>query len=388
MPIYFYSAAAPSAELMELEKRIRHVIPNLKKVSSIEELTKSLPEKNSLEVAALSHVVFPFSPQAHSSFDRLVDIASKYRKLLFFIFISDDISANDYKRLVRTGGADWVSSRASAREILDIVTRSDRAGAASMSAPESKPAIISFVPSAGGVGNSTIAIEAALQIKIGKETQDRRVCLIDLDFQTSHVCDLLDLEPRLNIEEFARHPERLDTQLFEQFVSHHSTGLDLVAAPKSKNVQSDLSIAALDALFGMISKRYDLVLVDLPVAWMDWTRQILNVTDTAIVVGLITIPSLRQVSDALQAIRNLEHVPSQIVVALNRTNRRFLGGIAGSQFVKKILKDESIVHVREDAAMAHQSINTGIPLTVMNPSGKVTKDIAKLSALLTSSKVM
>ena len=37
--------------------------------------------------------------------------------------------------------------------------------------------------------------------------------MVDLDFQTSHLCDYLDSEPRLQIDELSNAPERLDDQL-------------------------------------------------------------------------------------------------------------------------------------------------------------------------------
>ena len=285
MPIYFLSAGNDSAEPNELEGRIRNVIPELRKVNSIEELITRLPKRASSEKNETTYVVFPLYQQMHTSVDTIVDIASQYRADLFFIFVSDDISATDYKRLIRTGGADWVSSRGAPQEFVEIVGRHRRGATAPAPNDRAKSAIVSFVPSAGGVGNATIAMEAAVQMKTNKVTRDRAICLIDLDFQSSHVCDLLDLEPRLQIQEVSMQPERLDAQLFELFVSHHSTGLDVIAAPRSKNVQNGLSVAALDALFAMISKRYDLVLIDLPVPWLDWTPQILTVSDTVIVTG-------------------------------------------------------------------------------------------------------
>jgi hypothetical protein len=44
---------------------------------------------------------------------------------VFFIFVSREI-ASDYKRLVRSGDADWVSLEGAPQEILDIVSRTKR----------------------------------------------------------------------------------------------------------------------------------------------------------------------------------------------------------------------------------------------------------------------
>src|SRR6266436_3665702 len=251
----------------------------------------------------LACILFPVVFNAPASLDRMVSIATEYRDSLFFIFISDDISASDYKRLMQTGGADWTSTRGAPEELADILARFGRGGAAEIVEPTltTEPVMVAFVPSAGGVGNSTLAIETGIQVKSAKRTRGRRVCLVDLDFQNSHVCDYLDIEPRMQIHEIAANPERLDAQLFDLFVSHHSSGLDVLAAPRSRDHPPDLDSHTLEILFSKISMRYDLILLDLPVPWFNWTRQLLSAAEVVLVTGLNTIPGLREVAESLTA---------------------------------------------------------------------------------------
>ena len=248
-------------------------------------------------------------PGDHSYFDRLVEVAAQYRNEIFLILISDEISASDYKRLVRTGGADWASAKAGPAEVIEIIARRQqqvRTPAVTAVRPDDsrQSVTISFVPSAGGVGNTTLALETAVYLKTNKKTQQRKICIVDLDFQTSHVCDYLDSEPRLRIEEFSGVPERLDDHLFESFTTRHSSGIDVFAAPRSKFSSDNLNIDALDALFNMIAKRYDLVFIDHPLTWFSWTSQVIAASDAAIVTGLNTIPCLRQISETLALIRS------------------------------------------------------------------------------------
>src|SRR5712671_2150453 len=236
MQIFLFSASVDSARLGDLEHRIRAKLPDVRIVSRMEEVTKALP-KTAGSDGALACILFPVVLNASASLDRMVSIAGEYRDSLFFIFISDDIPASDYKRLVQTGGADWASTLGAPEEILDILARVGRGGAADIAtaSPTTEPVLVAFVPSAGGVGNSTLAIEVGIQLKSGKRTRGRRICLLDLDFQNSHVCDYLDIEPRMQIHEIAANPERLDAQLFDLFVSHHNSGLDVLAAPRSRD---------------------------------------------------------------------------------------------------------------------------------------------------------
>lgn len=380
MQIYFFTAGVDSDELNELESRIRSRLPVLRTLTKLEEVTKRLAEQAAAPGQEPAFIIFPVLTTA-TSFDRLVSIAEQTQRGTFFIFVSKEISASDYKRLVRSGGADWVSLKGAPQEVEDIIARASRTGAAP-SAVAGKPTIAVFLPSSGGVGNTTLALETAVQFKLGKETRHRRVCLLDLDLQTSHVCDYLDIEPRLQMREIVETPERLDAQLFDLFVSHHSTGLDVLASPRGRQRPVELQMAALDALFGMIASRYDTLIIDLPPQWSAWTPQIVSVSNLAVVSGFNTVPGLRQIAETLQDVRGVAPAPLKIVVALNRCEFGMLGGVARTQHVQKILGQETILTVRDDTGAATHALNTGIPLAVGYPSSRITKDIRALRTIL------
>jgi pilus assembly protein CpaE len=373
MQIYFASSAFDERRTRIVERKLHSTIPELVRIDNIEELPRHISANPQGEIYVL--LLIPTDDTGY--LETLVDIASQYRDRVFFILISDEISATNYKRLVRTGGADWVSASGVPQEILDIISKR-KVGTGPKSAPPDEPIIVPFVPSAGGVGNTTLAVEAGVHLKRNKATKERRVCLVDLDFQTSHVCDYLDIEPRLQIEEISRNPERLDKQLFELFISRHSSGLDIFGAPRSKFAVCDLNVSALDGLFKMISKRYDLVLIDLPVTWFAWTFQIISGSDGVIVTGVNTIPCLRQIAETLSAVRDARHTDSQIAVAVNRCERGVLGRVARRRHAETVLQHEKVFYIGNDP-VAVESINTGTPLAMSSPSRKTSKDIAAIA---------
>ncbi len=374
MPIYLLSADADAEKVALIEGKLKSVIPDLTKIASLENVASDISSKSSGPIYVL--IVGP--ARDWHQLDRLVEIASRYRQHIFFILISDEISASDYKRLVRTGGAEWVSTNAAAQEIRDIISR--RPAKADTAPGESAgPVVVSFVPSAGGVGNSTLAIETAVQLKRNKATRDRKICLVDLDFQTSHVCDYLDIEPRLQIQEISSDPDRLDDQLFEIFISRHSSNVDVIAAPRSKFNVCDLDMAALDALFEMMSIRYDLILVDLPVTWFAWTPQVISASEGIIVTGINTIPGLRQISQSLAAIRDTKGAFGDIVVAVNRCDIGLFGRVARRHHVESVMANEKLFYIRKDPS-ALESVNMGTPLALTGSRRRATKDIAAIVA--------
>ena len=382
MSAYFFSLGLNADRASTIEKKIKEVVPGLVRVKSFEDVR---PGKAAKDDGAV-YVLVTASGNTDAYFDRLLSMIEEARNQFFFILISDEISASDYKRLIRTGSADWVSIARAPQEILEIIARRRMSSKPAASADGRPPVAIAFVPSAGGVGNTTLVAEIGTQLKVGKNGKERRICAVDLDFQTSHLCDYLDIEPRLQIAEISANPERLDAQLFEIFISRHSSGLDVFAAPRSKFNVCDLSAVALDKLFDMISSRYDLMLIDLPVTAFSWTADVIANCDGVLVTGLNTIPGLRQISETLTSARSYANHTRPMAVVINRSERRVLGGIARGKHIEAVLREEKVFFVSDNRAAFISSTNTGTPLSLTTSYRKSTREIAAISAFCTGIK--
>ena len=387
MSTYFLNANLSSEQSAAVERNLKAAVPNLIKIAKLEDIARDIGDQ--LKPPPYIFVAGPADNDAY--LERFIATATQYRERFFFILISDDISTGNYKRLVRTGGADWVSMAGAAQEIAEIFAK--RRILLEVGRPgdeHAAPSTIAFVPSAGGVGNTTLVVETGVWLKLQKANKDRRICVIDLDFQTSHVCDYLDIEPRLQIQEFSEDPERLDSQLFDIFVSHHSSGLDVIAAPRSKFAISIVSVAALDTLFEMIGKRYDLILIDLPVTWFSWTVDIMNNADAVVLTGINTIPCLRQLAQTLAVVREArpDSAKDSLAIVVNRCDRTLLGGVERRQHVESVLKDEQIFYVGNDPAALVESANTGTPLAMSGGSRKTIKEISAIAEFCTGVKAL
>ena len=274
------------SQIEAIEAKLKSIVPELRKIGKMEDIAAEISGKADTKIT----VIFVSPDLPDSGIDNIINVANRYHHRVFFILVSNEISGADYKRLIRSGGADWVAAKGSLQEIPELVYKKNIRAVASSQAI-SKPTVVSFLPCMGGVGNTTIALEVALYMKVAKATRSWKICYLDLDFQTSHVCDYLDIEARLQIQEILDRPERLDEQLFELFVSHHTSGLDVFAAPRSKLDPCEIDAAVLDPLFEMILEKYDYIVLDLPVPWFSWTIPTLENSDAVIITGLNTIPA-------------------------------------------------------------------------------------------------
>lgn len=385
MQIYLLSAEPETDEAKELESRLRSKWPTLQKIASLEAI-RGRP-KSDHDGHEPNFIIIPVL-QGFTSFDRIIEVTDRLEGGFFLIFVSKEISASNYKRLIRGERADWASLREAPEEIEEIILRNQPGASYHRSAVvKHKPLVVTFVPSSGGVGNATLSIESAVWLKLNKKTRDRRICLVDLEMQMSHVCDYLDIEPRLGLNEIIGEPERLDKQLFDLFVSRHSSGVDVLAAPRNRTNHIPLSMSALDALLEMIAASYDILILDLPVLWQTWTPNIIAASDLGIVTGLNTVPGLRLVADTLASVKSAATAGHEVVVALNRCEAGLLGGVARGDHINKVLAGEKVVTVREDTKSAIASANTGVPMAVGQSSGKASKDIRALADLIAAASL-
>src|SRR3984885_3319869 len=372
MAIYLTEEGSDEIRVEEIEGKLKSTIPDLKRVARVEDI-----DPKSFNGAERSIIILAAAARQGANIDDLIDIVRRHPRHLFFIIVGGDISAREYKRLIQSGNADWVAEAGPPHEILDIVgrvsapARDDAAGAA--------PTVVSFTPSAGGVGNSTLAIETAIQLVRAKSTKGAKVALVDLDFQSSHVCDYLDIAPKFQFEEIVAAPDRLDDHLLGAFISHHPSGLDVLAASRSRFHARDLSVEALSALFDRMAQRYSTIVIDLPLSVHSWTLPLLAASKGILVTGLNTIPGLRQVEETMRALREEATITAELRAVVNRCDVGLLGKVARADHVARILGEEKRFCVR-NAAVAVECVNVGTPIAIAYPSDKSVKDIAAIAA--------
>ena len=211
-----------------------------------------------------------------------------------------------------------------------------------------------------------------------KAASDRKIALIDLDFQTSHVCDYLDIEPKFRIEEFVAAPERLDDKLLEVFASRHSSGLEVFAGARDRLKVRDIGVEALSALFERLAHHYATIIVDLPVSAHAWLIPLLAASEGILVTGVNTITGLRQTAETLRAIRAADGISADVRTVVNRCEFGLFGKVVRNDHIARVLSAERFLLVR-NTGIAIECVNLGMPMSFARPSDKAVKDIAALA---------
>jgi pilus assembly protein CpaE len=268
---------------------------------------------------------------------------------------------------------------------IDLVRACARAAKGSAGDNSIEAQIYTFLPAAGGVGVTTLAIQTALSL-LGGKGNAASVCLIDLDFQHGACVDYLDLEPRLDLSEIEPRPERLDRHLLEVMLSHHASGLAVIAAPNRPAEMRSFDPLVVTRILDLVSANFDYVVIDMPRTWFSWTDNILQGSNKLFIVSEMTVPGLRLAKQLLSAIRERLGEGSNPQVIVNRFEQRmFTPGLRRAD-IEKALGPAFAGAIPNNYRIVREAIDRGIPLEDVKPGNNVAAAIKKLIAPQTALK--
>ncbi len=187
------------------------------------------------------------------------------------VVVTQEFNAAAVRILVQLKVADFLVKPISTADLVRSVIRALQGPGRE---ENSESQIYTFMPAAGGVGTTTLALQTAFQLH-HSVTRGASTCVVDLNFQQGACAEYLDLEPRFDITEIENQPERLDRQLLDVMLSKHASGLCVLAAPtrpsEMRSFKTDVVVRMLD----LVSAYFDNVVIDMPRTWFPWTETVL-----------------------------------------------------------------------------------------------------------------
>jgi pilus assembly protein CpaE len=238
--------------------------------------------------------------------------------------------------------------------------------------------IYTFLPAVGGAGVTTLALQSAMLLLNSGPGGRSSTCLVDLDFQHGACADYLDLEPRLNLSEIEPRPERLDRQLMEVMLSHHPSGLAVIAAPNRPAEMRSFDPDVVTRLLDMVSTQFDYVVFDMPRTWFSWTDSVLLGSDELFIVSEMTVPGLRHAKQLVEAIRERLGDGPKPKVIVNRFEQQMFSSGLRKNDIERVLGDSFAACIPNHYAIVREAIDRGVPLEEVKPGNKITLAIRKM----------
>jgi pilus assembly protein CpaE len=260
-------------------------------------------------------------------------------------------------RGLRAGADDYLIKPFHPQELLARI-KSLLVRFAPREAPPARPPlgrILAFYGAKGGVGTTTIAINAAIALH---RELGRRVALVDGNLQFGDHRVFLDLGlDRKSIVDVVSAPT-IDVDLIKHVLVKHDSGIDLLLAPPSPETAELVTQDDLPQILEQLRGLYDYVLIDIDKRLDEVNLRVLDAADTIFVVMTADLSCLKNVRLVLETISHLGYEQEKVHLVLNRSNA-FTGiNVKNAESALKRTIEHQIVNEYRGAISA---LNSGAP---------------------------
>jgi pilus assembly protein CpaE len=290
------------------------------------------------------------------------------------VVVTQSFDAEVARRLLQMKVADFLVKPVQPVELVRTCARVARPTAAETNEAQ----IYTFLPAVGGAGVTTLAIQTALLLLNSGARGRLSTCLVDLDFQHGACADYLDLEPRLDLKEIEPRPERLDRQLLEIMLSHHASGLEVIAAPNRPAEMRSFDPDMVTRLLDLVSSHFDHVVIDMPRTWFSWTDSVLLGSNKLFIVSEMTVPSLRHARQLVAAIRERLGEGPHPQVLVNRFEQRMFEAGLKKADIEQALGEDFLGTIPNNYRLVREAIDRGVPLDEVKPGNSISTQLKKL----------
>lgn len=266
------------------------------------------------------------------------------------------------RKLVQMRVSDILVKPVSPMEVLRVC-----AAPAGQNTPDAQ--IHTFLPVAGGVGATTLAIQAALALRSQKGTGS--VCLVDLNFHNGTCASYLDLKPRLDLEEIELKPERLDRQLLEGMIARHSSGLPVIATGWAPTKIDPVPSHIVLGLLNVVCQGFENIVLDMPASWQSWTDNLALGSNQLFLVSDATVPCVSRTKSVADDLIKRLGVRVRPKVVVNKFDKRLFGSGLRETDLRRAIGDAFTGTVPLDRGLVVEAIDRGVPLAEVRKKSNV-----------------
>jgi pilus assembly protein CpaE len=286
-----------------------------------------------------------------------------------------DPSMKLVRALVRAGAHDVVPLPLDPEELetaLDPIRR--MAGAHGSRPKAAHQKLVTVIKSEGGIGATALLGQLAQRFAANEVAAGREACLIDLDVQFGNAALQLGLQPALTFSDLVDAGKRLDGELLRSIATRHSSGLQVISAPRDIMPLELLTSDQLLTIIDLAEAEFGTVLVDLPTNWTNWSLSLLARSDLVLLVTELRVPSLHRARRQLDLLANQDMGNLDVRIVLNRTEKGFFRTLSEAD-AERVLRKPVSYCIANDHDTMTQAIDRGIPIADVKRKSALGKDI-------------
>ncbi len=359
--------AAPDEASRALISRLAGQYQNARVVAEADDA----PELMNVVAYRRPHLVFVSTELDDMRGFEVADRLSRQHPGLYVAMTSPRRNVEDVRRAMKAGAREYLAEPLSEDDVRRVI---DDAGDFAGSAPDRKGVLIAVMSSKGGVGKSTLSVDLSIALK---QAGVGRIALVDGDLYFGDVATMLDIRPERTIHDLNG---ALDAEIADRFLTHHSSGIEVLAAPRLSEQAEEISPDRFRTILGVLQGLYNYIVVDVTAAALDTMLPTLDVADFVLMLSTLDVVCLKDVSQVLDMIQKLRFPIHNIMLVGNRFDERY--SLNPRDAEKTLNMKFTAVLPRDDRVTV--AANRGVPMTLSEPGAPFTRQVVTLAKTITA----
>ena len=235
--------------------------------------------------------------------------------------------------------------------------------------------VISFIPTIGGCGSTSMAVNVAAAL-----SKTAKTVLLDLDLMRGGVANYFDIRPRYTIADVMESAEKVDKQFLDNALAVHKCGVAVMARPDLPEDTLRVNQPGLHRLLGVLSRVYDYIVIDSMMSISPMYQTVLQASDMNVIVMQLNVPSCKNAERFVASLRRMGVESAKIKLLANRFVKK--GWDIEPEEVERALGLSISWMVPNDFKNAIAAINFGEPVVLRAPKSEMSQSILGLAAML------
>jgi pilus assembly protein CpaE len=225
----------------------------------------------------------------------------------------------------------------------------------------------------GGVGVSTLAVNLAIGFS---QLWNIPTLLVDLALLNGQDALMMNLTLRNTWANLGSlQPELLDADVIDRVVLHHTSGVDVLAAPRRCEEADLITNKHVQRTLQLVENKYKYLVMDLPHDFSATTVTALDSADSILLLAAPDLASIRCASSALNVFKELGYPDEKVQLVLNWNFST--SGLARKDIEKTLRKPVSVViPYMPDTIVTAITMGKPIVLEIDKPEAALFEDLA------------
>jgi pilus assembly protein CpaE len=216
-----------------------------------------------------------------------------------------------------------------------------------------------------------------LAVSLAQKQSKSQVALLDMNTLFGEIPLFLEMAPKFHWGEITKNIERLDAQFLMNTLTPHKTGVQVLPSPAYLNGHVRPTPETMSRLLALMKQMFDYIVIDAGQSTDDTSIKVLEISDTLMLVTVLSLPCLANTNKLLRSLTELGYVPKdKIKVVLNRYIKRSEISLGDAEAG---IGKELFWVVPNDYDTSMSAINSGKPLLRLAPGAAITKSFIELA---------